>query len=519
MKKIFRYTICFLTALALSASLTSCEDWLTEEAPGTTKVEDFFSSEETALQVVTAAYVPLLWEYNNTFYSEWYFGDVMSDDALKGGQNVVDMSAAYFLENFKTVADNDIVLDFYRAQYQGIMRSNLALENIPMMAQKELLSEALTSRLLGEAHFLRAYYYFRLVRLFGGVPKIEQVIYSSKEWQQPRATAEEIYNLIISDLEFAEQHLPHKSEYEAADMGRATKGAAQAMLMKVNLYRHNYDEAHRWGTELMRTADELGEYSLCSNYADNFTVEGENGPESIFEFQYAAVSWGDWGDAAGGNCFTAGTMTTIQIRSRSSNLGSGYGFNKPTQNLYDEFEAGDPRRDLTILNPADEDMSTPAEEIYLGNRYLNRKYGLYDSEGKPLKLADGHPTRGELNNRQIRFADALLMYAEACLESGKDLDKGAEALNRVRGRVGLSAVALTHESLRHERRVELAMEGHRWFDLVRWGIAKETMDAYRLTETPEAQAEMAEFVKGKHELMPIPQEEIRLGNLDQNPGY
>lgn len=503
--------------MLLSVGLTSCEDWLTEETPGSTKVEDFFTSGETAVQVTTAAYVPLLWEYNDTYYSEWYFGDVMSDDALKGGQNITDMSAAYFLENFKTVADNEIVLDFYRAQFQGIMRANLALENIPLVPADETLTEDLRNRLLGEAHFLRAYYYFRLVRLFGGVPKIEKVIYSSEEWQQPRATADEIYKLIISDLEFAEQNLLHKSELPAEDLGRATKGAAQAMLMKVYLYCKNWEKAWEWGTELMKTADELGEYDLFDNYADNFTIEGENGIESIFELQYAAVSWGDYGE---GNCSTVGTFSTIQMRSRSSLLGGGWGFNKPTQDLYDEFEEGDPRRDITILNPTDEQMSTPAEEIYLGSRYINRKYTLYDSEGLPLMLADSHASRGELNNRQIRFADALLMYAEACLMSGKDLDKGAEALNRVRNRVGLGSVALSTESLRHERRVELAMEGHRWFDLVRWGIAAETMNAIQSNKEkyPEA-AEMNPFEVGKHELLPIPQEEIRLGNLTQNPGY
>lgn len=514
MKKIALYMRigALLTAALVSVS---CEDWLREETPGSTKVEDYFTSAETAVEVTTAAYVPLLWEYNNTYYSEWFIGDVMSDDALKGGQNVTDMSDVYFLENFKTVADNGLVLEYYGAQYQGIMRANLALESVAGITQDETLTEELRNRLLGEARFLRAYYYFRLARLFGGVPLIDHVIYSSNEWKQQRATAERIYDFLTEDLLFAEQWLPKKSEYAAEDMGRATKGAAQAMLMKVNLYRHRYDEARVWGEKLLKMASE-GEYDLFTNYADNFSIAGENGIESIFELQYAAVSWGDYGE---GNCSTAGTFSTILMRSRSSQLGGGWGFNKPTQDLYDAFEEGDLRRDVTILNPTDEQMSTPEEEIYLGSRYLNRKYTLYDSEGLPLPLADSHASRGELNNRQIRFADALLMYAEACLESGVDLDKGTEALNRVRNRVGLGSVALTRENLRHERRVELAMEGHRWFDLVRWGIAKETMDAYKLKESAEARAEMAEFVAGKHELLPIPQEEVRQSNLTQNPGY
>ncbi len=516
MKKIILTIATFIAAFAL----TSCQDWLTEDSPGTTKIDDFFTSGETAVQATTAAYVPLLWEYNRTYYSEWFLGDVLSDDALKGGQNVTDMSDAYFLENFKTVPENTLLLDFYRAQYIGIMRANFALDNIPSVAADELLTEELRTRLLAEAHFLRAYYYFRLVRAFGGVPITKAVITSSDNWRVPRSAAEDVYNLIIEDLTIAEAGLWHKSEYASTDLGRATKGAAQAMLCKVNLYRHNFDEARRWGAELIKTADELGEYSLCGNYADNFTIEGENGVESIFELQYAAVAWGDYGDSyIGGNCATAGTFSTVLMRSRSSLLGGGWGFNKPTQNLYDEFEQGDLRRDVAIYTPAPEMMSNLSEETYLGSVYLNGKYTLYDAEGLPIMLANGHQSRGELNNRQIRYADVLLMYAEACLESGVDMDKGAEALNRVRARVGLSPVALTRESLRHERRVELAMEGHRWFDLCRWGIAAETMTDYMAQESDEARAEMNPFVKGKHELLPIPSEEIRLGGLEQNPGY
>ena len=188
------------------------------------------------------------------------------------------------------------------------------------------------------------------------------------------------------------------------------------------------------------------------------------------------------------------------------------------QDLYDEFEENDPRREATIINPADDQMVTPSEEIYLGNRYLNRKYAMMtDNGGAPYRLS--HETRSPINNKQIRYADVLLMYAEACLESNTDLGAGRNALNRVRARVGLSEVDLTRENLRHERRVELAMEGHRWFDLCRWGIVGETMNAYMAAESEEARAQMGTFIAGKHELMPIPSEEVRLGGLTQNPGY
>lgn len=510
-----RYIILPLLCLA-AASMTACNDWLREEAPGTTKLSDFFTGGETCRQAVIASYVPLMWEFNGTYFSEWFIGDIMSDDALKGGENTGDMANAYDLENFKTITTNDLLLQYYRAQYQGVSRCNLAIQNIPAVLPDDTMDERLKERYLGEAYFLRAYYYFRLVRAFGDVPMPMVPLTSSSEWQQPRSPKSAVYALILSDLTNAEAMLWKKSEVPAEEAGIATKGAAQAMLMKVNLYLKDYDEAHKWGTALMKQADEEGEYTLCNNYNDNFTLEGENGPESIFEIQYMEDPTSDFGEGFG---FTRGTFTPILTRSRSSKLGAGWGFNKPTQNLYDEFEAGDPRREWTIINPSDELIETPEQEIYLGCRYLNRKYAIMTSDDNSTWYALSHQSRGPINNKQIRFADALLMYAEACLGSGLDLDKGKEALNRVRGRVGLGEVELNETTLRHERRVELAMEGHRWFDLCRWGIAKQTMDAYKATETPEARAEMSEFVQGKHELLPIPAEEVRMGNLTQNPGY
>lgn len=499
-----------LAALLVAAS--SCNDWLLEPTPGTTELKDFYTSGTTCKQSIIAAYHPLMWEYGGTYFSEWFIGDIVSDDALKGGENTGDMAAAYDMENFKTTPSNQLLLDYYRTQYQGISRCNLAIAYIPAVEPDDTMDERLKARLLSEAHYLRAYYYFRLVRLFGDVPMTTDPIVSSEEWKNyPRVAKSRVYEQIISDLEIAEEHLWLRSEIADEEIGIATKGAAQAMLMKAHLYAGNADEARKWGEKLIAS----GEYTLCANYADNFTLEGENGPESIFEIQYMDDPQSDYGEGYG---FSRGTFTMILTRSRSSAFGdSGWGFNKPTQSLYDEYEAGDPRRDATIHNPSDSEIQTPAQEIYLGSRYLNRKYALLDAEGRYVKLS--HHARGPINNKQIRYSDALLMYAEACLASGIDVAKGEAALNEVRSRVGLQSVSLTWESLRHERRVELAMEGHRWFDLCRWGIAKEVMDSYKAQETPEARAEMAEFISGKHELMPIPAEEVRLGGLTQNEGY
>lgn len=536
------------SALALATlSLSSCNDWLTEETPGTTKVSEFFTSLSTAEAVVNAAYVPMTWEFGTTYYPEWYFGDIVSDDALKGGQDINDGADLRELENFKANSDNEILLGYYRAQWQGIQRANLAIDEIPTTRIETEGDEAekqakYRDRYLGEAYFLRGFYYFRLARMFGGMPLIDYVIKSSNQWAQTRSTMDETLNFAIGDFKRAENLLWEKDKYGNEELGRATKGAAQAMLLKANLYRADYlrnagneteaqkyfAEAAKWGEKVIKSR----QYSLWPNYLDNFRLANENGRESVFEIQYTEEATSDYG----GEGYTRGTMTTILQRSRSSAFGeAGWGYDRPTQNLYNEYEAGDARRDETILVPTDEQIETPAQEIYCGDRMLNRKYAMYNdgANGGIYKLA--HATRSPKNNIQIRYADVLLMYAEACCESG-DLPSAKTALKEVRDRAGLSQFPYTaviqgqtvtfndnqedlRKAIRHERRVELAMEGHRWFDLTRWGIAKETMDTYMAGETEEAKELYGTFQKGKHELFPIPSKEIDLSGIEQNPNW
>lgn len=580
-------SIIVLSLLVLS--LPSCKDYLTEKAPGTTSLSDFYTSSTAAIESTNGCYAPLAWDYNNTYCSEWFIGDIVSDDALKGGQNISDMKDAYDMENWRTTDQNTLLLDFFNAQYQGIARCNLSIKYItPMQVGIDAeFTQQLKNRLLGEAYFLRAYYYFRLLRVFAGVPITTDVMDDSEKWGLGRASVAEVYDLILTDLEQANKLLPVRSsnQFTSADLGRATKGAAQAMLLKTNLYMASpywqqyqglskdattaYTDAKAWGDSIITS----GEYDLCPNYEDNFTIAGENGIESVFEIQYAEQGTSDYG----GFGFTVGTFTRILTRSRSGIIGAGWGFNHPTWNLYNEFEAGDPRRDVAILDPADpkliakyqdyligqilEKIESPtqtvidhitdsirtsvttvieniSEESYCNSSaLLNNKYGMYrDSTtaggGYAFMPIDGvHDSRGALNNRQIRYADVLLMYAEACLALG-DAGTALTYIDKVRDRVGLaSAGAATEETLRHERRCELAMEGHRWFDLVRWygstvynnasDPLKLHMDAYAAQETDEVRSQMQQFVGGKHEIFPIPQEEMQLNTtpMDQNPGY
>lgn len=525
----------YIAMAALAAiSLSSCNDWLKEEAPGTNKFDDFFTGGAVAIQTVNSCYAPLAWEYNpGGYFSEWYIGDIASDDALKGGQDVADDANAYDIDNFKVNIQNGILLNYYRAKYQGIIRCNLALQEVAKVEPDTDMSDARKECLIGEAYFMRAFYYFQLVRVFGGVPLIDFVIESSSAWQQPRATADDVYDHIVSDLIEAEKRLWNKSEYPATDLGRATRGAAQAMLCKAYLYMHDYDNAYKWGKTWV-DGQYGSEYSLLADYEQNFTLAGENGPESVFEIQYMEEPTSDYGEGFG---FTRGTFTSILTRPRASVFGGsssnkGWGFNHPTRSLFNEFEAGDPRRELTV-GQLDDEISTEVEVNYLGNPYYNYKTA-YMEHGLIPGL--NHDSRGPLNYRLVRASDVLLLFAEAALESGKSTADAKWALEEVRARARAMATvpgalpAFPYGSytdntdglraaIRHERRVELGMEGHRWFDLVRWGIAYEVMNEYARNESAEVQAEMANFIKGKNELFPIPSEELNLNPMEQNPGY
>lgn len=514
-----------------SLFMTSCKDWLTAPEPGQVRLEDFFTSKAAAVQSINGCYAPLMWEFKRTYSCEWFIGDVVSDDALKGGQNTTDMGAAYDMENWKTTPRNELLHDFYQSNYIGIGRCNLALHYINNMKLDTAFTAADKAELMAEAYYLRAYYYFRLVRVFAGVPLITEVLDSNDKWQQPRASVATIFDQILADLKAAQRSLPKVSQLDVENKGRATKGAAEAMLLKTYLYMASpywnakldgsaadyAKQAKAWGDSVITS----GEYKLFPIYADNFTMGGENGMESVFEIQYAEVAWGDYGEGFG---YTAGNFTQRLVRSRSTTLtdgDAGWGFNHPTQSLYDEFETGDPRRDVAILNPDPAKMDNPTEEIYLGCAYLNNKYGWYGN-----KIA--HDSRGPVNNRQIRYSDVLLMQAEACLLSGEG--DPTPYVNQVRARVGLPTIGTADKAaIRHERRCELAMEGHRWFDLVRWNgwngksladyMNGDAAGDYRTTETAEVRSHMGTFRAGVHEIFPIPVEEIELNPMEQNPGY
>jgi hypothetical protein len=559
-----KYIKSIVIAIFCAVFTTACNDYLNFEKPGTTLALDAFNTSTDAVAAVTAAYVPLQWEYGyGTFFYEWWFGDVCTDDALKGGESLDATPQAYDLENFKTRSDNEILHRYYRAQYIGAFRANFALENVAKM-DSALFEAGLKDRIIGETYFLRAMYHFRLARLFGGVPVADRVIDVQAEWRQPRASEQEVYTFIETDLKKAIALLPDQGKYKATDLGRATKGAARGLLMKVYMNTGRFDDARLQGDSI--TAIDPYRYELLADFNRNFDYEYENNKESLFEIQYYDNGGGDWNDnGRGAMGSTRSTWTTKMIRPRwgrsikedSSDAedkgATGWGWNRPSQELYDEFESGDMRRDAAIINPSEEMAPSEGEtttnlNFYLGNRYHSRKYAMMRPDTTFIPLDSNNP-RGTINRKEIRYSDVLLMYAEACLKStAPDLQRAKWALEQVRSRarafsggnvlpefpnyeiplqgVGQSGTKRLQDNaedlyfaVQHERRVELAMEGHRWFDLKRWGLLDKVMNHYRETTKPHIAEHIAPFVKGKHELFPIPLQERDLNPMTQNPGY
>ncbi len=495
MKKIF-FLIC-----SLGLALTACQKEFLEKKPivGVTE-ENFYRTEEDAIAAVNAAYATLQFQLSPAGHFRWFWGDIMSDDAIKGGSGDNDANTLLQLETFKGSANTDLLESEWSADYEGIYRANVVLEKVPPI----VMDENLKARILGEARFIRAWNYYNLVTMFGGVPLADHVLAPS-EYNIPRASANDIWNLIEQDLNDAARDLWKRSEYPPADLGRITQGTAQALLVKTYLWRQKWAEAKATAELIINS----NEYQLVANYADIFPVYGENNSESVFEIQYMNASGGNWGK----NNANEGSFTNVFQRARGQF--GGYGFNIPTQDFVDEFfKEGfeDPRLKSTVFRLGDAmgdrgiftlDATGGFPYLYYPKKYFNNK-----SEDAPF--GDPNPNGGS-NDRVIRYADVLLMHAEAAYHTG-DEEAARTSLNKVRARVGIPPITATGQALLdaiyRERRLELGLEAHRFFDLVRTGQAPQVLGGLG-------------FVAGIHELFPIPQSQIQATNgaLSQNPGY
>jgi starch-binding outer membrane protein, SusD/RagB family len=471
----------------------SCSDEFVDRDPVySIDSENYFNSEADYKQALIAAYDLLQASYINVL-----MGEIASDNTLAGGESATEAIQFKQIDDMIHTPNNQGLKDLWNWMFAGVNRASYILEF------KDKTDFEGKAQIIAEARFLKAYYQFELVKWFGGIPmKGDARFKLNDEKTIPRSSVDAVYTSIENDLLLAIADL----SATAPETGRATKGAAQALLGKVYLYHEKFVDS----ANVLETLINSGSYSLVSNYNTIFENNNENNVESVFEVQYT--------DAEGAS------FTCLQCSEGNVAVGfngprnytgtlfdSGYSSNVPTQESYDAYETGDNRRDVAILNMVTWSASTGASYVpgYQNTGFFNKKY--IPRQGD-LNIGDQNLTNPN-NYRAIRYADVLLMAAEAYNRGGINEQKAQDYLNEVRRRafgdtnhdISASGSSLT-DFILAERRLELMGEGHRFFDLVRTDRASQAID---------------NFTSNKNELFPIPAEEIQFsnGNWQQNPGY
>jgi hypothetical protein len=461
--------------------LVACEGILDKEPIAILDAGSFFQTENDAIQAINAAYNPLLFNNaNNNFL--WAFAEVTGDAAIPGGDGsrpgIVEM------ETFSYTPRTEELNNFWKLQYKGVTQCNLVLDNI----SKVVMPEATKNQVTGEALFLRSYYYFLLTQVFGDVPLYLKVT-PPDQLKIAKSSKADIYKQILSDCEKASNLL--SVVQTGANAGRATKGSALALAAKTSLYMKDYNKVLEYASKIKA----LNTYKLVKDYRDNFMKLTQNNSESVWEIQHTNLELGV------GN-FINQWWASIKFL--------GYGFAEVTPAYVNVFEPNDPRLKFTVAMNNDPYFGLIYKNSFSSTTYSPRKFLQPNSE--LTQKADG-----DINYPAIRYAEVLLWEAEALIELGR-VQEAHAPLELVRSRAraqstitGVLPVIVStdqtavRQALRRERQTELGFELHRFFDLVRWGIAAETLTG---------------FQKGKHEVFPIPQTEIDLNpSLMQNPGY
>jgi len=436
-----------------------CKKFLTENLKGSFSTDTYYKSDKQAIQAINGAYNANSFTGANNVI--WVFGDVASDDAVKGGIEG-DQAEITFIDNFTANAGNGMIFKFWQFTYEAIARANNVIYYVPAIP----MDDGLKNRIIGEAKFLRAYNYFNLVNIFGKVPLKLLPPLTQDAIDLPLSEITATYTQIEKDLTDAAAVLP--VSYGPSDIGRVTKGAALAMLGKANLYQQNWAAA----SGFFQQVDAFGIYKLLPDYADNFKLAFENSSESVFEIQHKAKQIPQTGSELNQWFAPAGD--------------GGYYFNAPTKSLVDEFEKSatgevDPRLDASIGRDGQPwlngDLFSAGWSSATG--FLTKKHQQPLSEVSAALKGDG-----DLNYIYLRYADVLLMKAEAFNELN-NADSAKTNLNKVRHRARASFIgtppadlladittsdqSLLRTAIQKERRVELAQEFHRYFDLMRWG--------------------------------------------------
>ncbi len=495
MKKII-YTGFLLLAFIMS----SCSDFLDKE-PYEDPSAETIKDEASAIAMTNAAYQPM--QRPKLYNMRIWALDIVAGNSEVGAGGGDDGIETIQLANFVAGPDNFAAIDLWRGPNPGILYCNTVLENVPEMN----INEEIKNRCIGEAKFLRASYYFSLVQLFGDVPLSLTPSKPGDDLFPVRVSKDKIYNeVIIPDLLDAIELLPRREDYSSKDLGRASKGAAAGILAKVYLTLGQYKEC----IEMCNVVEGFG-YVLNPDYSDCFGGEDKhkNTAESLFEIQYYGLTKADFWSDENQACW----LSTYMGPRNSGWVGGGYGWNQPTQEFVDQYEPGDLRKDKTILYEGGPLFDgKPYKSTMSSTGYNVRKFLV------PLSISPDYNTNSA-SIIVLRYADVLLMKAEALNELGSTTD-AEEPLYNVRKRAGLTdrsdveglSQEQMREKIRHERRIELAFEGHQWFDMIRWDNGQYALNFLHSIGKVNAQK--------KHLLLPIPQKEIDSNpNLKQNPGY
>jgi hypothetical protein len=561
MKKIIK--IQFISIVIVSLFLSCSEEFLERKPLGEETTATFYTSADNALQAVTACYAVMI--YRGSFSRNyWAFTDCGSDDTETAGEiGGNDQVPAQRIDRMVHFPTNAYFYEFWRNIYEGINNCNIVIEKLALPEADFNIN--LKNRLIAEAKCLRAIYYFYMNSLFGGVPLILESLTPDDYYSTTRASIAEVLHQVQADLEEVAGILP--ATYSSGDDGRVTSGAAKAYLLKALVFESSYAKNYpgdarfegceqKWDQAWDVAQQIIGSdrYILEPHYADIWTEAGDDSREHIFRvisaplqvtgtelintplvstvlntYQSCRAYWEVTIDTVGG----------VPVRDSVAVDGgrNGWGLNAPTYNLAAEYEEGDPRFKLSITT--DEDtllidfgangiQPRRAAPSYASPTKMNNKK--YDPP--PSEWVINNFFRGPRDIKMFRFADVLLLAAEAALQpSVNQPDKALEYVNMIRTRArnsGITGQPLDLQSVDlsdviHERRIELAMEAHRFLDIVRWGIAYDRLNGlYRATDTLGGkQGEPIQFIRGKHEFYPIPEQEIILskGSIAQNPGY
>lgn len=492
----------YVSLLAIAGApflMTSCsKSFLNATPKGEVLQSNFYQSPADALQALTAAYNPAGWEVggsDNTYIDKLLSLDAGSDECNSGGGGSSDTPPIQAINDYTMSGAVGPQAGLWDRNYTGINNANLVLENVGPASG---MTSAEITEYQAEAYWLRAYYYFDLIREFGNIPLITHTLTSSEIYSQVQASADTVYAQIESDLKFAIANLPTTP----VQLGRVTKGAANALMGKVILNENNTARMQEAATYL-EAVNSSGVYSLLPSYASIFDANNKFNSESIFEIVHTGTSdagWGNWPNFLG-NVF----VNMIGARSYSGPIywSDGYGFCPVTTTYYNLLK-NDPRYAASIVNIDSLTKATGGsyQQSYENTGYFIRKFAPLEAN----VAAQGQPELNWPNDYiEIRLADTYLMEAEALVRGGGDQATAQSYLDKVRARVGLPSVPATLANIYAERQLELAFEGHRWFDLQRTGTAATVL--------------ASKGYQSFNNVLPIPLVELNNTKLKQNPGY